>query len=287
MAAEKDKKYFWLKLNKDFFKRPDVRIIEAMPDGKEYILFYLKLLCESVDHEGNLMFNDSIAYDEDMLATITGTDVDIVKNAIAVFSKFGMIQKEDGTFYMREAASLTGNASGTESAYRQRLYRERKRISSDENVANNATECNASVTDSVTENATECNANVTKSVTQNITERNTGITKSNESIEIEKEIETDIEKEIERKKGNARRFAPPSVEEVRSYCQERDNNIDAEQFVDFYASKGWKVGNTNMKDWKACVRTWEKRDKLRNPRDKLTDKTILIDKKDKVLDNIL
>lgn len=52
----------------------------------------------------------------------------------------------------------------------------------------------------------------------------------------------------------------PTVEEVAAYCRERGNNVDAERFVDFYASKGWKVGNQPMKDWKACVRTWEKRE---------------------------
>lgn len=55
-------------------------------------------------------------------------------------------------------------------------------------------------------------------------------------------------------------FVPPTVEEVRAYCIERQNTVDAEQFVDFYASKGWKVGSQAMKDWKACVRTWEKRE---------------------------
>ena len=59
----------------------------------------------------------------------------------------------------------------------------------------------------------------------------------------------------------APRFSPPSVEEVRAYCRKRDNNVDAERFVDFYASKGWMVGKNPMKDWKAAVRTWEKRDR--------------------------
>jgi hypothetical protein len=59
----------------------------------------------------------------------------------------------------------------------------------------------------------------------------------------------------------APRFSPPTVEEVRAYCTERGNQIDAQHFVDFYASKGWRVGNQPMKDWKACVRTWEQRDR--------------------------
>ncbi len=58
----------------------------------------------------------------------------------------------------------------------------------------------------------------------------------------------------------ARRFTPPTVDDVRLYCQERGNSVDPQRFVDFYASKGWKVGSQAMKDWQACVRTWEQRD---------------------------
>lgn len=57
-----------------------------------------------------------------------------------------------------------------------------------------------------------------------------------------------------------RRFIKPTVAEVEAYCKERGNYVDAQQFVDFYESKGWKVGSSPMKDWKAAVRTWEKRD---------------------------
>ena len=57
------------------------------------------------------------------------------------------------------------------------------------------------------------------------------------------------------------RFTPPTVEEVSAYCRERGNKVDAQRFVDFYTSKGWKVGNQPMKDWKAAIRsTWETRD---------------------------
>ena len=55
---------------------------------------------------------------------------------------------------------------------------------------------------------------------------------------------------------NAQRFIPPTVGEVKKYCEERNNSIDANTFVDFYASKGWYVGKNKMKDWKAAVRTW-------------------------------
>lgn len=55
------------------------------------------------------------------------------------------------------------------------------------------------------------------------------------------------------------RFTPPSVDMVREYCQERGKGVDASMFIDFYTSKGWYVGKNPMRDWKAAVRTWEKR----------------------------
>lgn len=59
---------------------------------------------------------------------------------------------------------------------------------------------------------------------------------------------------------SVKRFVKPNVEEIESYCKERNNSVDAQQFFDYYESKGWKVGKTPMKDWKAAVRTWEKND---------------------------
>lgn len=78
--------------------------------------------------------------------------------------------------------------------------------------------------------------------------------------ELDSELDSDIKKKRVEKKS---RFAPPSLEEVTEYCRERNNNVDPQQFIDFYSSKGWKVGNQPMKDWKACVRTWERREATR------------------------
>jgi hypothetical protein len=55
-------------------------------------------------------------------------------------------------------------------------------------------------------------------------------------------------------------FKPPTLEEVKAYCKERNNKVDAERWYDFYSSKGWMIGKNKMKDWKAAVRTWEKSD---------------------------
>ena len=72
------------------------------------------------------------------------------------------------------------------------------------------------------------------------------------------------EKEKRERPAQARTFTPPTIEEVKAYCQERRNNVDAQRFVDFYSSKGWMIGKTKMKDWKASVRTWETRETARS-----------------------
>jgi len=60
-------------------------------------------------------------------------------------------------------------------------------------------------------------------------------------------------------------FKKPTLDEVKNYCILRKNNIDSEAFIDFYESKDWLIGKNKMKDWKACVRTWENREK-KNPK---------------------
>lgn len=72
-------------------------------------------------------------------------------------------------------------------------------------------------------------------------------------------------KEGNKKDNKSSRFTPPPLEEVEQYCIERNNNVDAQQFINFYESKGWMVGKNKMKSWQACVRTWEKRETTKQP----------------------
>jgi predicted phage replisome organizer len=106
----KDKKYYWLKLKKDFFKRHDIQIIESQKNGAKYVLFYLKLLAESVGHEGALRFNELIPYNEEMLSTITNTDIDTVRSAIKLLEELKMVDMmDDGTIYMTEVNNMLGH----------------------------------------------------------------------------------------------------------------------------------------------------------------------------------
>jgi predicted phage replisome organizer len=155
------KKYYWLKLKRDFFKRHDIRIIEEMPNGKDYILFYLKLLLESIDHEGTLRFSDAIPYNEQMLSVVTNTNIDIVRSAMKIFTELNMMEvMDDGTFYMAEVNKMIGSAVDSDAANRQRRCRERKK----------------------------------RALLQNVTD---SVTKNNESKSIEKELEKDTELEVD------------------------------------------------------------------------------------------
>jgi predicted phage replisome organizer len=218
---KKEKIYYWLRLDRNFFKRHDIRIIENMENGDKYVLFYMKLLLESIDHVGNLRFNDLIPYNDSMLATITNTNIDIVRSAVKLFQQLDLMEMlDDQTIYMTETQKMLGEAKSTN---RVKRFREKQKLLSVETVGN---------------------------VTETLHET---------EIEIEKESDKDINKKNSR-------FVPPTLEEVRAYCNERNNQVDTERFIDFYSSKGWMVGKNKMKDWKACVRTWEKSSKPQQPK---------------------
>jgi len=210
-------RFYWLKLKRDFFKRHDIQIIESMPNGKDYVLFYLKMLVESIDHEGELRFSETIPYNADMLATITQTNVDIVRTAMKVFAEFGMIEiLDDKTIYLTEVQKMIGSAVDNDAANRKRRQREREKMQA-------LLTCDTSVT--------KCHESKNKS----------------KSKSIDKEV--------------SRRFTPPTATEVREYAIEKGYRLDAEQFVDFYASKDWMIGKNKMKDWRAAVRNWQRREK--------------------------
>ena len=150
------KKFYWLKLKRDFFKRHDIRIIEEMPNGKDYVLFYLKLLIESIDHEGSLRFSDTIPYNEQMLSVVTNTNIDIVRSAMKLFTELKLMEVlDDATIYMAELNNMIGSESW--SAERVRRFRQKQQ----------ALLCNTDVT--------SCNEEIEK--------------------EIKKELDIDIENE--------------------------------------------------------------------------------------------
>ncbi len=121
-----NKRYYWLKLKDNFFEQDDIKIIESIPNGKDYIIFYLKLLCKSLKSDGRLLYKGIIPYTPEMLATITGTNIDIVNGAIEKFKLLGMVEiLDDGALYMLGVQEMTG--SETDSTLRSRKCREVKK----------------------------------------------------------------------------------------------------------------------------------------------------------------
>ena len=74
-------------------------------------------------------------------------------------------------------------------------------------------------------------------------------------------------------------FLPPTISEVKEYCEKRKNSISPEQFVNFYQSKGWMIGKNKMKDWKAAVRTWEIQNRKNNGNNQTSDNSKFRDSK--------
>jgi hypothetical protein len=74
------------------------------------------------------------------------------------------------------------------------------------------------------------------------------------------ENKNESESEIKNNPDKNKRFIKPNIQEIKDYCLERKNNVDVNKFFNYYEANGWKVGKNAMKDWKACVRTWEGND---------------------------
>jgi predicted phage replisome organizer len=226
-----NKKYYYLRLKDNFFDSDELKILESMKDGYLYSNILLKLYLRSLKNDGKLVVNDRIPYNAEMLASVTGHQVGTIKQALSMFKELGLIEiLENGAIYMLDIQNFIGK--GSTEADRQRLYD--RRISEERKQ---------------------------KKLTQsrNLEEI---LEKSTPEIEIELEKDIEIEKEIHSSAKSTttkrKRFEKPTLSEIKAYCIERNNNVDAQHFYDYYESNGWKVGKNSMKNWQAAVRTWEK-----------------------------
>lgn len=226
-----NKKYYYLRLKDNFFDSDELKILESMKDGYLYSNILLKLYLRSLKNDGKLVVNDRIPYNAEMLASVTGHQVGTIKQALSMFKELGLIEiLENGAIYMLDIQNFIGK--GSTEADRQRIY---DRRISDERKQRKLTQ------------------------SRNLEEI---FEKSTPEIEIELEKDIEIEKEIDSSAKSTttkrKRFEKPTLSQITQYCLERNNNVNAEQFYDYYESNGWKVGKNAMKDWKACVRTWER-----------------------------
>lgn len=228
----------WIKIVTDIFDDEKILLIESMPDRDGIIVIWFKLLCMAgkQNNGGVFMLNNCIPYTDEMLATIFRRPVNTVRLALQTFEQFGMIEIINNTItipnWEKHQSLELMERNREKNRKKVAAFRERQRLLA-------AGEC--------------CDDNVTSDVTVTCE-----VTKPNVTRTDKKEIrEEEEEKKIKKEKAQMR-FSPPTIDEVQAYCQERKNNVDAERFIDYYTSNGWKVGKNPMKDWKAAVRTWER-----------------------------
>lgn len=234
-----NKRYYWLKLKADFFKRHDIRVIESMQNGKDYVLFLLKLMTESIHHEGNLRFSDTLPYNEEMLSAITNTNVDIVRSAMKIFVNLGMVDiLDDETIYMTEVEKLIG--SETQSTIRSRKSRAKQL----ENAV-------------YTDNLLQCNTNATQ-VQQNCNTRDKSKRIEKENIQPTTKTNKQLSNQDFNKKDDGDgEISIPSFKEVEDFTKEKKLSIDAKYFYDFNESRKWKDNNgAPIKNWQALLISW-------------------------------
>lgn len=218
------KRYFWLKLHKDFFQRKEIKRLRKIAGGDTYTIIYLKMLLRSIMSDGKLYFDGL----EDDFASELALDLDEkeenVQITVQYLLKSGLLEMcSDEEYYLPD----TKNSTGCETAAASRMRR--------------------------------CRAKKDKLERNNVTPM---LQNGYGEIEIEKEIEKELEIELDSSAKSTttkrKRFEKPTISDIEQYCIERNNNVNAEQFFDYYESNGWKVGKNSMKDWKAAVRTWER-----------------------------
>ena len=217
------KRYFWLKLHKDFFQRKEIKRLRKIAGGDTYTIIYLKMLLRSIMSDGKLYFDGL----EDDFASELALDLDEkeenVQITIQYLLKSGLLEMcSDEEYYLPDTKDSTGCETAV--ASRVRKHRERKK----------ALQCNTDVT----QVKQLCNGEIEK------------------ELEKEKELDKEIDNKCASTKQKRKRFVKPTISDIEQYCSEKNISINAQQFIDYYESNGWKVGRNSMKDWQATVRRW-------------------------------
>lgn len=217
------KRYFWLKLHKDFFQRKEIKRLRKIAGGDTYTIIYLKMLLRSIMSDGKLYFDGL----EDDFASELALDLDEkeenVQITIQYLLKSGLLEMcSDEEYYLPDTKDSTGCETAV--ASRVRKHRERKK----------SLQCNADVT----QVKQLCNGEIEK------------------ELEKEKELDKEIDNKCASTKQKRKRFVKPTISDIEQYCSEKNISINAQQFIDYYESNGWKVGRNSMKDWQATVRRW-------------------------------
>ena len=226
----KKKRYFWLKLQKNFFKNARIKKLRKIAGGDTYTIIYLKLMLLCIDNEGIIIYEGIEESLESELALKLDEDVDNIAVTLNYLRLNNLlVERSEGDVYLPEAFENTG--SETHGNVQKRNLKLRANVEKVENFYPNSTQILP-------------------------------------DIDIEKEIEEKENEDtllhnISSKEKTKQTFKKPTIEEVFQYVYEQGYQMDSEAFYDFYESKNWMVGRNKMKDWKASVRNWARNEKGR------------------------
>ena len=237
---EDKKKYYWIKLRTGFFDEDEIDWLLSQDNGCQYVVLYQMLCLKTANSNGSFSTKVGeiiVPYDVGKIVRDTKYfDYDTVVVALELYKKLGLVYEDsNGSLVISNFTQMVGSESASKDALKKREYRKRLKERSVDNARDNTEDIE------VDKNRTNCPTEY-----------------RDKSIEIRDKSIDKRDKEKDKDKRKSNRFTPPSVEDVRTYCIERGNNIDPDKFVDYYTGNGWMVGRNKMKDWKATVRSWER-----------------------------
>lgn len=218
----------WIKIVTDIFDDEKIKLIDAMPEADTIIVVWFKLLAQAgkSNSNGALLLAHKIAYTDEMLSTVFNRKLQSIRLALDTFEKLGMIER--GEYIQVANWEKHQNIEGMDKIRLQTRERVRKHREKQQLIG----------------------------AVEQVALSNVTVTHLEEELELELEEEKDI-----KPKEKAKRFVPPTLEQVKEYCESRNNGVDSNKWFNFYQAKGWYVGKNKMKDWKAAVRTWETKEK--------------------------
>lgn len=225
----------WIRIVTDIFDNRKIKQIESLPNGDSIIVIWLKILtlAGSINDSGFVYFTKEIPYTDQLLATAFNRPLATVQFALDIFQKFEMIEVINDMIFVSNWEKYQCVEGLSKIREQNRIRKQRQR----EKQKALAESCHVTVTG---RHATD--------------------------IDIEEDIEAEKKEDANasKKEGGKTAFRAPSIDDVEAYCKsEGFDQTDADDFVNFYQKKGWRVGKDKMKDWKAAVRNWENSERRR------------------------
>jgi predicted phage replisome organizer len=232
------KRYYWLKLQENFFDDVWVKKLRKIAGGDTYTCIYLKMILKSLQNEGIITFRGIENTLAEEMALIIDEDPDNVQVTISFLMRAGLlIDIGNNQFSFLIVAENLGSESA--SAKRVREFRERQK----------ALQCNTDVTEM------KQNCNVDIEIEKDIDIYKRDIKSDDPTLSLQ---ETESEKPEASKKKQRAPFQKPTVEEIESYIRGKGYLVDAQEFYNYYEDKEWHCGKIPMKNWKNAVYSWNK-----------------------------